>query len=49
MLSPVLNRDNTVVIAAKPDAKANPYFPFSNSAINFSRASRVGLPVLEYS
>ena len=49
ILSPFLNKLNTAVIAASPDANANPLFPPSISAINFSRASLVGLPVLEYS
>ena len=48
-LSPCLKRLRTVVIAARPDAKAKPCVPFSRSAIRASRAFLVGLPVLEYS
>ena len=36
-------------MAAKPEAKANPYFPFSRAEIELSSALRVGLCVLPYS
>lgn len=38
-----------VDVAALPDANANPYLPFSRSAIQSSNAFRVGLPDREYS
>jgi hypothetical protein len=36
-------------IAPKPLPKQSPYLPFSRAARFFSKALRVGLPVLEYS
>ena len=49
ILSPCENRDKTAVIAAMPDANANPCVPPSSSAINASNASLVGFFVREYS
>jgi len=47
--SPGLRSFKTASIAAKPDPNANPNFPFSILAREFSNAVRVGLCVLLYS
>ena len=44
-----LNKVNTAAIAAMPEAKAKPLYPFSRSLIKASRAALVGLPDLAYS
>jgi hypothetical protein len=48
-LSPSCKVFKIASIEASPEAKANPCLPFSIQAIDFSRAKRVGFPLLESS